>query len=649
MRKLDGDRQTSGKAKLNLNSLNPGEIVKMADSETIVTTTTTTAAEQLFSTYSSSITAHGPNLISTNSVPGTSIVTVKGGGQVQISERNPFRGLVGSMNVAIYGDNYNVITTTNTTTTNSTGGLSAYNYSSITTTTSTSLLHDSPPDSKHRFYLDHRAQQQQQQSRTNINITAPPSWVSSSTISNSSGSSGSSVGGAGRILPSTLSATRTISAYSSNTNSFSQIKVPPGSTGPSVLNSTDPTTSTTDGSSLNRYSLYSSATSSCDSTTSAPPASSSYHYHYEPSSTVTSSYLLTDSSSVTSTTISITAPYHRMYHTMSSSTACDAMGSSTRTSTRPYYSSYLSSTTTTTSASNSSVVPLSDPTSPSKRTTITSSYLTYNSTGSGSEAIYSTVNKSSRTSNTDLSLSSYIAGSSISKFTTRGETSSYGHRRDVLNNNNDADNIVPSKYRVGESGVSSTDTKSTGGGTIYSWSASMSPEVAPSSSGLLMYQATTKLNDLSSSLASKSATARISYPMTENYVSIGNKSNIFESTQQSNISSTIGLYSTSSSSLAFTSVGGDSSPLIKPLIGGSGSLHSSSIYPSKFKLSNTTTCGSSSSYLYSLSSSSGSGGEMNNTSSTKDYSKNLSANGLTGTSKSTSYQSDSSYRSSSYI
>ena len=231
---------------------------------------------------------------------------------------------------------------------------------------------------------------------------------------------------------------------------------------------------------------------------------------------------------------SSTIPYHRTNHVL----PYDSTTSTTASSSRPYYSSYLNSGTSGLGSTGSSSIPLTDSSSPSRRTTISSSYLT---STTGSEAIYSTVNKPSRT--TDL----YPTSAST---TTTGGTSNY-LRRDHLDDDDDIPSYRSSSLLDRGYGTSSTIS----GNTTSSWSAS------DSTSGIGSRYRSTGASDLSSDLSTKP----------RSYLTDYNSSSSHLTSPPTSSSATIG-----------------SDPLIKPLIG-SGSAISTQLYPSKFTNSNSST------------------------------------------------------------
>lgn len=362
---------------------------------------------------------------------GVTTISLAGGkaGPITISERNPFRGLVGSMNAAA-------------------------------------------AEAEAEFYSSTTAKSTY--SAPKATVTASSSWLSSS-----SGSTAGSAGG--RLLPSTQSATRTISTYSAAANGVvSQMKVPPGSTGPTPRSSSS--TSTTE--------------STWNAGAGAIATASSYRY--------TSEY------GTSAAGISLSSTYHPTGASTDRSSdlrvnhISEYEPSVSSTSSRPYYSSYLNSTATSsaiassynTSSTAPSALPLAERSvSPSRRTTISCSYLSSSSSAGNMDPIYSTVNKtvtgSSRT--TDLFPTS-VAGST-----------SYGRTTSALL---DDDEDLPSyrtNYGASSSGPYGSNLASAGAATSTtssysssSWSTSDATSGIGSGGSATRYGRSSYISDYSS-------------------------------------------------------------------------------------------------------------------------------------------------------
>ena len=272
------------------------------------------------------------------------------------------------------------------------GAISCATSTAVSTTySSRSALYESPPSSNYRFL-----------SRTTNSI--------SSTTGTSSG----------RMLPSTQSATRTISAYSSSIDSKAHVS-PPTSYCSSTLANTTCTTSTVDSFSYNRpYTCsgyhYTSVSSSIDS--NCPISSAS-------SSTYTSSRLYNYDKSPTTESTVLSLGLNSRYSSITSSTlpTCTTSSKFDSAYTGSYYSSLydkpasssISSITTTTVTTSTTTSSLDfDDISNTSFSYISSRRSFLNSTSSStcvtSEAIYSTVNKPSR--------DSYRSSNSISNYST---------------------------------------------------------------------------------------------------------------------------------------------------------------------------------------------------------------------------------------
>ncbi|XP_075677737.1 rho GTPase activating protein at 100F isoform X2 [Dermatophagoides pteronyssinus] len=285
---------------------------------------------------------------------------------------------------------------------------------SFTTTTSSSVdhphhhhqqqhLYDSPSDPSSSSYRFQSNILQMDGSPTKLSTALTTATTTTTT----------SISGTGRLLPSTQNATRTISAYSSATNSISKYKVPAGSTGPLMLNSSNAGVTATTTTAITTTTTSSSRISSIDSILSS---SSPYRSRYGTSSMNATSSLdsnndIRTSTSTTSYRFSTSSDYYSKDSSLIGGGGTTSGGLSSSRS--PYLSSSSSSSLQKNQYTDSEVIDqtykkyLNNPSTTT--TTISSSsisdiMITSSTTTATNEGLYSTVNKPSLMSTTKRSL-----------------------------------------------------------------------------------------------------------------------------------------------------------------------------------------------------------------------------------------------------